>query len=250
MRVPPVIALTKASKVYSGDKPAVDELTLEIKAGKLTAIIGPSGSGKSTTLRMLNGLVAVTSGEVSVLGSRLDGKQTEAQLKDLRSQIGFIFQDFGLSQRLTALENVLIGSLSKVKGPKIGIRSYPQELRTQAMAELDRVGLAEFAFRRVDQLSGGQMQRVAIARALMQNPKILIADEPVASLDPTSSHEVMTILKSIASQDAVTVVVSLHQIELAMEWADRIVGIKLGKLVFDSAEQKLTEKQIKAIYAR
>lgn len=185
-----------------------------------------------------------------MLGSRLDSKQTETQLKNLRSQIGFIFQDFGLSNRLSALENVLIGSLSKLKLPRMGIRSYPQDLRVQAMKELERVGMAEFAFRRVDQLSGGQMQRVAIARALMQNPKVLIADEPVASLDPTSSREVMTILKSIAKEDGVTVVVSLHQIELAVEWADRIVGIKLGKLVFDSAEQKLTEQQIRAIYAR
>lgn len=246
----PVIKFNNVTKYYQESKPAVDGLSFEIFRGELTVVIGPSGSGKSTTLQMINGLVSPSLGGITVLGAQISQGMKFNELRSIRSKIGFIFQDFGLTSRLSALENVLIGSLSKLRGPRLGIWSYPAQLRSHAMRELEKLGLSEVAFQRADTLSGGQIQRVAIARALMQQPEILLADEPVASLDPKSSEMILEALHEVATKGAVAVIVSLHQVELALKYADRIIGIRNGHLVFDLSGKKPSKAQIKELYER
>jgi phosphonate transport system ATP-binding protein len=222
---------------------------LTVPAGQVVAVLGLSGSGKSTLLRSFNGLVAPSSGRARVLGcdvTQANGKQ----LRDLRRQVGFIFQQFGLVGRISVLENVLAGALGRIKFPRFGVLAYPRSLRLEALGHLDRVGLADRAFQRTDTLSGGQQQRVGIARALMQRPVLLLADEPVASLDPESSASVMEMLLRISREDNLTVVASLHQVELARGWADRLVGLRDGRVVADARPDELTEQGIADIYRR
>lgn len=246
----PVIEFRNVSKFFQDTNPAVKDLTFDIFRGELTVVIGPSGSGKSTTLQMINGLVEASNGEITVLGYQVSQKLKLRALRSIRSKIGFVFQDFGLTLRLSAIENVLIGSLSKLRGPRLGIWSYPAQFRARAMLELEKLGLEEVAFQRADTLSGGQKQRVAIARALMQQPEILLADEPVASLDPKSSETILEALCDVATQRDVAVIVSLHQVELALKYADRIIGIRKGHIVFDLTGNKPSATQIKELYEK
>jgi phosphonate transport system ATP-binding protein len=171
-----------------------------------------------------------------------------AQMRGLRRQVGFIFQQFGLVGRLTVLENVLSGALGRIRFPRFGVLSYPRSLRLEALAHLERVGLDERAFQRSDTLSGGQQQRVAIARTLMQQPVLLLADEPVASLDPESSAAVMELLLRICQEEHLTVIASLHQVELARGWADRMVGLRDGRVVLDARPQDVTSDGVMEIY--
>ena len=159
-----------------------------------------------------------------------------------------IFQQFELVGSLTVLENVLTGSLSRLRGPRLGIWSYPKSARHAALTHLDRVGLLEKAYNRADQLSGGQQQRVAIARALMQDPEILLADEPVATLDPDSTDQVMRLIREIAADHGLTVVCSLHQVDLALDWGDRIVGLRRGAVVLDTPTTGLSKLEVMEIY--
>jgi phosphonate transport system ATP-binding protein len=183
-----------------------------------------------------------------VLGDEegLDGQE----LRELRRQIGFIFQQFELVTRLTALENVLSGALGRVRGPRLGTMSYPLSLRREALAQLERVGLADRAFQRASTLSGGQQQRVAIARAMMQRPKILLADEPVASLDPETSDQVMDLMVTICREENLTVLVSLHQVDLALKWAQRVVGLREGAVVLDTSTAGAKREDVMDIYRR
>ena len=232
-----------------GTTTALEDVTLRVERGEIVVLLGLSGSGKSTLLRHLDGLEAPTSGSVEVLGEdvpRLRGRR----LRQLRSRVGFIFQQFELVASLTVLENVLTGSLAGLRGPRLGLWSYPRSLRVHALGHLDRVGLLDRAYQRADTLSGGQQQRVAIARALMQNPSVLLADEPVASLDPESSDQVMALIREIAADQGLTVVCSLHQVDLAISWADRIVGLRHGRVVLDLPTQGLTKSQVMEIYGR
>ncbi len=244
-----VIEVKKLTKIYETGTKALDKVSLEIPKGQMLALIGLSGSGKSTFMRHLNGLTKPSSGEIEVLGVDVI-KADKKQLRELRRQVGFIFQQFGLVGRITAIENVLSGSLGVLRGPRFGVGSYPLELRKKALEHLDRVGLADYAFQRADTLSGGQMQRTAIARTLMQQPSIMLADEPVASLDPESSTQVMDIMLRIAKEENLTVLVTLHQVEYAMGWADRIVGLRDGKVVLDDEPKKLGKKKVMEVYQR
>jgi phosphonate transport system ATP-binding protein len=244
-----VISVKNLTKVYETGTKALDKVTLEIPKGQMVALIGLSGSGKSTFLRHLNGLTKPTGGEVEVLGTNVVSAN-KASLRELRRQVGFIFQQFGLVGRLTAIENVLSGALGRLRGPRFGVSSYPLELRRVALDHLERVGLADYAFQRADTLSGGQMQRTAIARTLMQQPSIMLADEPVASLDPESSAQVMDIMLRIAKEENLTVLVTLHQVEYALGWADRIVGLRDGKVVLDDEPKKLGKKKVMEVYQR
>lgn len=162
--------------------------------------------------------------------------------------MAFIFQHFNLVGRLSAIENVLSGALGAVRGPRYGLMAYPDEMRQEAMAHLERVGLAEKAFQRANTLSGGQQQRVGIARALMQKPDLVLADEPVASLDPESSMQVMTLLKELTEEENLTVVCSLHQVELAIGWADRMIGLRGGQIVLDQDARSLSPEEASVIY--
>jgi phosphonate transport system ATP-binding protein len=243
------IKVENLTKTFDTGTTALKNVSLEIPTGQMMALIGLSGSGKSTLMRHLNGLTQPTSGDIWTLSTHVNTAKSK-QLRDLRKQVGFIFQQFGLVGRITAIENVLSGALGSLSGPRFGVRTYPFKLRKLAMEHLDRVGLADYAFQRADTLSGGQMQRVAIARSLMQEPQLMLADEPVASLDPESSAQVMEILLQIAKEDQLTVMVTLHQVELAIGWAQRIVGLRDGEVVLDSPAEGLDQDEVMNVYRR
>jgi phosphonate transport system ATP-binding protein len=237
------------TKVFPNGTRALNNVSLVVPEGQLLALVGLSGSGKSTLLRHVNGLLQPTSGQVSTLGVDIvNAPNSDVRL--LRRNVGFVFQQFGLVGRLSALENVLSGALGRVRGPRFGIGMYSRALRKMAVDNLDRVGLAERAFQRADTLSGGQMQRVAIARSLMQQPKLLLADEPVASLDPESSAQVMDVLFRIVVEDQLTVICTLHQVELAMGWTNRVVGLRDGEIVLDRFVSEIHERDVMEVYRR
>ncbi len=248
MSTSPVIRLNDVSKRFGATR-ALEEVSLQIEQGTVVVLLGLSGSGKSTLLRHLDGLEVPTSGSVEVLGQSVPELRGRA-LRALRGRVGFIFQQFELVGSITVLENVLTGALARLRGPRLGLPTYPKALREQAFAHLEEVGLAAQAFQRADTLSGGQQQRVAIARALMQDPEILLADEPVASLDPESSDQVMNLIREIGLRRGLTVVCSLHQVDLALQWADRIVGLRHGRVVLDTPAEGLGKEQVMEIYGR
>ena len=243
-----VVRLSDVTKRF-GATLALDGASLEVQRGEIVVLLGLSGSGKSTLLRHLDGLEQPSAGTVEVLG-QLVPDLTGRRLRTLRSRVGFIFQQFELVPSLTVLENVLTGSLATVRGPRLGLWSYGRAGKLAALGHLDRVGLLDRAYQRADTLSGGQQQRVAIARALMQDPEILLADEPVASLDPESSDQVMALIREIAVDRGLTVVCSLHQVDLALSWADRIVGLRHGSVVLDTPTEGLSKAQVMEIYGR
>jgi len=244
-----LISLTGVSKRFPNGTLALDNVSLEVPRGQLLSLIGLSGSGKSTLMRHLNGLHKPTAGTVRVMGVQVSSASNR-QLRSVRRNVGFVFQQFGLVGRATCLENVLSGALGRLKGPRYGVWSYPRDLRRQAFDHLERVGLAPQAYQRADTLSGGQMQRVAIARTLMQQPQLLLADEPVASLDPESSAQVLELLLRVAMEEKMTVIVTLHQVELALGWAHRIVGLRDGQVVLDRDARGLSQDDVMEVYQR
>lgn len=248
MHHPAAISLEQLTKSY-GQTVALDGVSLDIAQGERTVLLGLSGSGKSTLLRHLNGLERPDSGTVEVLGVAAHDA-SHGELRRLRSRVGFVFQQFELVGPRTILENVLTGALSELRGPRLGLFSYPKAMRIRAAELLAEVGLEDRAFQRADTLSGGQQQRVAIARALMQEPEILLADEPVASLDPESSQQVMALIQEIATRRNLTVVCSLHQVDLALNWGSRIIGLQAGSVVLDDRASSLDESTVMAIYQR
>ncbi|KGA16239.1 phosphonate ABC transporter [freshwater metagenome] len=245
----PLISLTGVSKRFPNGTLALDNVSLEVPKGQLLSLIGLSGSGKSTLMRHLNGLHKPTSGSVKVLGAEVSSASNR-ELRAVRRNVGFVFQQFGLVGRATCLENVLSGALGRLGGPRYGVWSYPKQLRREAFDHLDRVGLAPQAYQRADTLSGGQMQRVAIARTIMQQPEILLADEPVASLDPESSAQVLELMLQVATEEKMTIIVTLHQVELAMGWAHRIVGLRDGRVVLDRDATGLSQVDVMDVYRR
>jgi phosphonate transport system ATP-binding protein len=244
----PLISVSGVTKHFGATR-ALHGVDLVVEPGEVVVLLGLSGSGKSTLLRHLDGLELPTEGTVEVLGQDVPSL-APARLRALRGQVAMIFQQFELVPSLTVLENVLTGALARLRWPRLGLWAYPKALTLTALTHLDRVGLLDKAYQRADELSGGQQQRVAIARALMQNPKILLADEPVASLDPESADQVMKLIREIAADDGLTVVCSLHQVDLALGWGDRIVGLRHGEVVLDTATQGLGKAQVMEIYGR
>jgi phosphonate transport system ATP-binding protein len=244
-----VIRIEGLSTRFAPDVLALDEVSLSVRAGEVVVLLGLSGSGKSTLLRHVDGLQPVMSGAVHVLGTDV-GAASGAQLRRLRRRIGFVFQQFHLVGSLTVLENVCTGALGRLRGPRLGLPTYPRQLRREALAHLDRVGLLRQAFQRADTLSGGQQQRVAVARALMQRPEILLADEPVASLDPESAAQVMRLIRDIGVEQNLTVLCSLHQVDLALSWGDRVVGLRAGQVVLDTPARGLGRDQAMAVYSQ
>lgn len=243
------IRVAHLTKRFPNGTVAIDDVSLDVPKGQLLSLIGLSGSGKSTLLRHLNGLHHPTRGDVEVLGVDVVTAR-RGELRDLRRQVGFVFQQFGLVGRLTCMENVLSGALGRVRAPRWSTLAYSKAMRREALEHLDRVGLADRAFQRADTLSGGQMQRVAIARTLMQRPVLLLADEPVASLDPESSAQVMDVLFRIVVEDQLTVVCTLHQVELALGWAHRIVALRDGVVVLDRPAAELDQAEVMDVYRR
>ncbi len=245
----PVIELDGVSKRFAPDVLALDDVSLTVRAGEVAVLLGLSGSGKSTLLRHLNGLHRPTAGRVRVLGTDVVTAGGSEQRR-LRSRIGFVFQQFHLVGSLTVLENVCTGALGTLRGPRIGLFGYPRAIRRAALEQLDRVGLADQRFQRADTLSGGQQQRVAVARALMQRPKILLADEPVASLDPESSAQVMQLISDISREDRLTVLCSLHQVEVALSFGERLIGLRSGRVVLDQRVGAIDRDDVMSVYSR
>lgn len=246
-----VVEVDQLTKTFdNGRVTALDRVSFSVPEGQLTVIIGLSGSGKSTLLRHLNGMHQPTSGSVSVLGSDVAGLGGK-DLRALRREIGFVFQSFNIVGRVSCLENVLSGALGRLRGPRYGVLSYSKALRREALEQLDRVGLGDRAFQRTDTLSGGQQQRVAIARTLMQKPTIVLADEPVASLDPEISGQVMDVLFRSCVEDNITVLCSLHQVDLALGWANRLIGLRDGVIVLDTpVDSDLDQQRVMDVYQR
>jgi phosphonate transport system ATP-binding protein len=243
-----VIRVRGLRKVYPGGTIGLDGVDFEVGAGEIVALIGPSGAGKSTLLRCLNRLVTPTAGDVTVGGAAVTGAAPR-ELRRIRAGIGFVFQQFNLLRRLSVLENVLIGRLARVPVARSLLALFPAGDVARAEATLERVGLGGLADRRVDTLSGGQQQRVAIARALVQEPGLLLADEPMASLDPALAHTVLTLLRRISEEDGLTVVTSLHVLELARLYGRRVLGLRAGRLVYDGPPDGLTDAVAERIFA-
>ncbi len=248
LRGPALLSIRGLSKAYRPGQPVLRDIHLDIAGTGLTAIIGPSGTGKSTLIRCINQLVMPTTGEIVFEGqdlARLKGRE----LRLARCRIGMVFQEYNLVERLTVIENVLSGRLGHVAPWRALLRRYPQEDVNGAFDLLQAVGLDEsFANRRADQLSGGQRQRVGIARALMQRPGLVLADEPTSSLDPKTSVEVMALMADLARDRGIPIVVNIHNVDLARRYAQRIIGLSGGSVVYDGTPDGLSDAQLKAIY--
>ena len=240
-----MLTLRHLSKSYVPGKPVLQDIDLEIAARGITAIIGPSGTGKSTLIRCINRLVEPTAGEILFDGADL-ARLAGARLRRARRHIGMVFQEYNLVERLTVMENLLCGRLGYVGAWKAWRRKFPGDDIERAFRLLETVGLEGFAHRRADALSGGQRQRVGIARAVMQEPKLLLADEPTSSLDPKTSVEIMQLLAEIAR--SIPVLINMHDVGLAARFADRIVGMAGGRVVFDGAPAGLSDDMLKQIY--
>jgi phosphonate transport system ATP-binding protein len=234
-----LIRVRDLTKAYPGGPRALDRVSLDIATGEFVALVGPSGAGKSSLLRCLNGLLPPTSGEVAVDGLAVTGA-SDADLERIRARIGFVFQQFNLLRRLSVLDNVLVGRLAHASQWRSLLGWFPTADVARARRVLERVGLGDLAERRVDTLSGGQQQRVAIARALVQEPHVMLADEPMASLDPALSHTVMELLRRINEEDGITVITSLHVLELARLYGRRIIGLRDGRVVHDGSAASLS----------
>lgn len=244
--VRPILTLQNVAVTYANGVTALVPTSLSVPKGRFIVLLGPSGAGKSTLLRCMNGLVRPTQGEVLAAGGGTILKSRQA-LRDHRRRTGMIFQQHHLVGRLSALQNVLMGRIAAHSTMR-SLLPLPKADRLIALQALERVGLLDRALDRADQLSGGQQQRVGIARAMAQKPDIILADEPVASLDPVSGEKVLADLHRICREDGITAVVSLHQVELARRFADRIVGLSGGRIIFDGAPAQLGNAAVDDIY--
>lgn len=242
-----MLEVTNLRVVYPGGNEALKSISLKAEKGEIIGIIGRSGAGKSTLIRCINGLQKVTSGKIVLDGDEISAMR-EKRLRKARRKIGFIWQEYNLVTRLSAMTNVLTGRLGYNDSPVSLIGFFSRAHREVALHNLERVNLLHRAHFRADRLSGGEKQRVAIARAISQQPKILLADEPVASLDPELSVQVLSDLARVAREDKVLTLINIHHVELATQFCDRIIGIAQGEVVFDGVPSDLTEDNLDAIY--
>ena len=247
MTAEPALRLEGVVKRY-GAAVAVDGVSFAIAPGSFTVLLGPSGAGKSTIFRCISRLVVPDAGHINLLGRRMDALGGRA-LRSQRRSIGLIFQQFNLIGRMSALDNVLAGRLGHVAAWRAMTRAFTREDRQRALAALDRVGLLDKAYQRADSLSGGQQQRVAIARVLAQQSRIILADEPVASLDPAAAENVLDTLSAIARECDIAVLCSLHQTAFALRYAERIIALRAGRVVFDVPTAGLRREDVEGVYS-
>jgi phosphonate transport system ATP-binding protein len=242
------LEVREGTKRFPDGTVALDQVSFRVSPGVGAVLLGHNGSGKSTLLRCISGLEPLTSGQVRLGGSEWLYLKKREQRK-MRSQIGMVFQKFHLVGNVSVLQNVLFGSLGKRRVPLTAFAPFASKQdRFKAMECLERVGLSHLAAQRTDTLSGGQQQRVAIARMLMQEPAIVLADEPVASLDPKSGREVMELLWGVVREQGWTLICTLHQLDLAMEYGDQIIALKRGKKVLDCQKEEINEQQLDGLY--
>lgn len=244
-----MIEFKDMSLVYPNGHHALKNINLKINDGEFVVVVGMSGAGKSSLIRSINRMVTPTDGELLLDGEDILAFK-EKKLRHLRTNVGMVFQNYNLVKRMSVLRNVMAGRLGYTGTFRSMLGLFPQEDLQLAMTNLNRVGIGEKAYVRADQLSGGQQQRVSIARVLTQQPKVILADEPVASLDPPTSHRVMKDLKRVSKEDNLTTLVNLHFIDMAMEYADRIIGLRDGEVVFDGPIDQVSEKTFEQIYGR
>ncbi|WYP25999.1 phosphonate ABC transporter ATP-binding protein [Alkalihalobacillus sp. FSL W8-0930] len=234
-------------KSYQANITVLDDIQFQAKAGEFLSVIGPSGAGKSTLLRCLNRLIEADAGDIT-----FDSKDIRAlnrkDLRKTRTDIGMVFQHYNLVPRLTVIENVLHGRFGYKSTLKGVLGIFTEEEKERAFYLLQKLGIEEHAYKRCDQLSGGQQQRVGICRALVQNPKLILCDEPIASLDPHSSKVIMDYLKLITEEMGITCIVNLHQVDVAQSYSDRVIGLNSGKLVFEGSPIQLTQSFISDVY--
>ncbi len=242
-----MLKITNLHKTYPNGVVALKDINIEVKEKEFLVVIGLSGSGKSTLLKCINKLHHITSGKVFFKGQEISSLGG-SQMRAIQARMGMIFQHFNLIERKSALTNVLTGALHQTSVIKSILELFSDEQKEKALEMLDIVGLKNKAHQRVDNLSGGQKQRVAIARALMQSPSVLLADEPVASLDPATSHSIMDYLRKVNEELGVTIVCNLHFLSLVREYATRVIALKDGELIFEGSPEKIDEEWFKKIY--
>jgi len=244
-----MLQIRNLTKIYEGGVKALDDVSFDVPDGQFLAVIGLSGSGKSTLLRCINRLIEPTDGQILWDGMDIT-KASQEEMRQIRRKIGMVFQHFNLVNRSKVITNVLAGRLGYVNPVWSFMNRFPKEDIEKAMQKMERVGIEEKAMDRADQLSGGQQQRVGIARALMQDPELILADEPVASLDPVLAHSIMKHLEDINKLDGVTVMCSLHFLDLVHHYADQAVALNEGKLVFEGLPKEIDDERFKEIYGR
>ena len=242
-----LLSFQNVSKTYNNVTKALQDVTFSVQEGEFVSIIGPSGAGKSTLLRCINRLVDASQGAIFFDGRNVTSSKKK-ELREIRTKTAMIFQHYNLVDRLSVVENVLHGRLGQ-KSTLSGMAGhYTEEEKREAFRIIQEMGLEEQAYKRCDELSGGQKQRVGIARAIMQHPKMILCDEPIASLDPKSSKVIMDHLKAINQTKNITCLVNLHQVDVAMKYSERIIGVTAGKIVYDGPTDGLTRDMIHEIY--
>lgn len=241
------LSIENLVKEYKAGQPVLKGIDFTVEGQQTVAIIGPSGTGKSTLIRCINMLIPPTRGKVVLSGLNISALRGR-QLRKARRKIGMVFQEFNLVERLSVMENVLCGRLGYVPPWRAWLRKFPAKDIEQAFELLETIGLLEFYRQRADSLSGGQRQRVGIARAVMQNPEVLLADEPTSSLDPKTSVEIMELLVSVSRDRDIPLLINIHDVELAKRFTDRVIGLSKGGVVFDGPPQGLTNDDLKVIY--
>lgn len=242
-----MIEFKDVSKIYPNGVKGLDNINLKIDQGEFVAIIGLSGAGKSTLIRTINRMIDITSGKLTVNGKEVNNLKGK-ELRKFRRKIGMIFQSFNLVTRISVIKNVLTAKVPDIPFVRSAFSIFTKDEKLQALEALDKVGIVEKAFIRADQLSGGQQQRVALARTLAQNPEIILADEPVAALDPITARRVMEDFRKINKEMNISILINIHHVELALNYADRIIGIRDGKIVYDGKAEDVTEEILDDIY--
>jgi phosphonate transport system ATP-binding protein len=245
-----ILEVRDLKKSYrSADKPAVKNITFSMTKGEIVSVIGPSGAGKSTLLRCVNRLVEPTAGHILIEGEEITGVPS-SRVRAIRRKVGMVFQHYNLVGRLTVMQNVMHGRLGYMSTLNGVLGLYSEEDKMRAVDILRQTGLGEFLYHRAGELSGGQKQRVGVVRALMQRPAILLCDEPIASLDPASAQVVMELIRNVCAEGEIACLVNLHQVDAALRYTGRIIGMNGGEVVYDGAASDLSERMIERVYGK